>query len=311
MAINWAPPEYSLRQLQYAVAVADLLSFRKAAEICHVSQPSLSAQLQQLESALGMQLFERTRRRVLLTTAGAQIIERARALLRSAGDLTEAARRIRNPFVGTLRVGVIPTVSPYLLPSVAPALRKTFPELTVLWTEERTRTVVKELEAGTLDAGLLATEAELGDLHLEVIADDPFYLAAAREHPLMQESAPLPAAEIRGEDVLLLDEGHCFRDQALAVCSRARAHELAFRATSMATLTQMTATTGAVTLLPEMALDSEARRFKLKFRKLTSPSPKRTIALAWRKSSPLADALTQISDVLRAAYPKFSATKQS
>src|SRR5215469_18409680 len=147
-----APHPFSLRQLQYAVAVAELLSFRKAAEACHVSQPSLSAQLAQLEEALGVRLFERDRRHVLVTTAGKELVERARRVLREADDLAAAARRAGDPLAGTLRIGVIPTISPYLLPSATPALRSAYPRLTTVWVEDKTDALVRSLEAGTLDA---------------------------------------------------------------------------------------------------------------------------------------------------------------
>src|SRR5262249_44696235 len=145
-----APHPFTLRQLQYVVAVAASMSFRKAAEACHVSQPSLSAQLAQLEEALGVRLFERDRRRVLVTSAGHELVERARSVLREANDLVAAARLAGDPLAGTLRIGVIPTISPYLLPSATPALRRAYPELTTVWVEDKTETLVRSLEAGTL-----------------------------------------------------------------------------------------------------------------------------------------------------------------
>ncbi|MCE9672557.1 LysR family transcriptional regulator [Myxococcus stipitatus] len=159
-----APHPFTLRQLQYVVAVADSLSFRKAAARCHVSQPSLSAQLALLEESLGVRLFERDRRRVLLTSAGEKLVERARRLLLEADDLLEESRRVGDPLAGTLRVGVIPTVSPYLLPAVAPALRRRFPRLTLAWVEEKTEVLVRDLDAGALDAALVALEADVGDV---------------------------------------------------------------------------------------------------------------------------------------------------
>src|SRR5262245_49311541 len=217
-----APLAFSMRQLQYAVAVADTLSFRAAAERCHVAQPSLSAQLAQLESALGVRLFERDRRRVLLTAAGRELVERTRGVLRQAADLVEAASRAGDPLAGRLSIGVIPTISPYLLPAVAPALHRSYPALTVAWREDKTSVLVAGLHAGTLDAALLALEADIGDVERDVIARDPFVLAAAPGHPLATRAATARPADLRDQSVLLLDDGHCFRDQALAVCSRAR-----------------------------------------------------------------------------------------
>ena len=294
---------FSLRQLEYAVAVADTLNFRRAAERCNVSQPSLSAQLAQLEEAIGVRLFERDRRRVIVTSHGRDVIARARELLHYADDVETSARSAADPFAGTMRIGIIPTVSPYLLPHVAPILRREYPKLHLLWREEKTAVLSDQLESGALDAMLVAKEAHLGDVEVEVIAQDRFLLAAARTHPLMHNSRPVRASELRGEDVLLLEDGHCFRDQTLAICARVKAHELEFRATSLGTLVQMVAAGGAVTLLPELAVNVEARGLKL--RNFADPAPHRTIVLAWRKNSPLRDALREMGSGLR--YSVFSA----
>ena len=290
---------FSLRQLQYAVAVADTLNFRKAAERCNVSQPSLSAQVAQLEEAIAVRLFERDRRRVIVTPRGEDIIARARELLRYADDVELSAFRAEDPFAGTMRIGIIPTVSPYLLPRVAPVLRREFPRLHLFWREEKTAVLLDQLESGALDAMLVARQAHLGDVDSEVIAHDRFMLAAARTHPLANNTRPMRMSELRGENVLLLEDGHCFREQALAVCTRAKAHEVEFRATSFATLVQMVAAGSAVTLLPELAVKVEARGLKL--RNFTEPGPHRTIVLAWRKTSPLRDALRKVGATLRSA----------
>jgi LysR family transcriptional regulator, hydrogen peroxide-inducible genes activator len=179
-----APHPITLRQLQYVIAVADRKSFRKAAEDCHVSQPSLSAQIQQAEEALGILLFERDKRSVTLTSAGAEIVARARVLLVGADDLVDTARRFSDPFAGTLRLGVIPTIGPYLLPEVAPVLRERYPKLTFVWTEEKTSTLVHMLGQGVLDGAILALEADIGDRPHLVLGKDPFVFAAAPGHPL-------------------------------------------------------------------------------------------------------------------------------
>jgi LysR family hydrogen peroxide-inducible transcriptional activator len=301
--VRSSPHPFSLRQLQYAVAVADELSFRRAANRCHVSQPSLSAQLALLESVLGVRLFERDRKRVLVTSRGAPLLERMRAVLVAADDLEDAAKRAIDPFSGTLRIGVIPTVSPYLLPALTPVLRRRYPALHVQWLEDKTGSLVASLENGELDAVLVALEADLGELESKVIAIDPFVLAAPRSHPLVKSRGPISLRELGGTDVLLLDEGHCLRDQALAICARARAPELEFRATSLPTLAQMVAAGNGVTLLPELAVSAEARRADIRTRPFAQPSPHRTIALAWRRRSPYRAALEQIADAIRAAYP--------
>jgi LysR family hydrogen peroxide-inducible transcriptional activator len=298
-----APHPFTLRQLQYALAVEVARSFRGAAELCHVSQPSLSAQIAELEGSLGVRLFERDRRRVLVTAAGREVLDRARRLATEADDLARAAQQAGDPFSGTLRVGVIPTISPYLLPSVTPALRKAYPHLTILWFEDKTARLASALDAGGLDAALLAAEAELGDVELEVVARDPFVLAAPPGHPLAAREGPLAPADLAGADVLLLDDGHCLREQALAVCSSTRARELEFRATSLTTLTQMVAGGAGVTLLPRLAVGAEAKRAGLRVRRFKAPAPHRTIALAWRKRSPLAAALRAVARTVRKAYP--------
>jgi LysR family transcriptional regulator, hydrogen peroxide-inducible genes activator len=306
-----APHPFTLRQLQYAVAVADELSFRRAAELCGVSQPSLSAQLAELESLLKVRLFERDRRRVLLTPAGEALIPRARQLLLVADDLAPAARALEDPLAGTLRIGVIPTISPYLLPAVVPALRRKHPRLTVAWVEDKTSSLVAQLAAGTLDAALLALEAELGDLAHEVIASDPFVLATPANDPLGAPRTPATLDELQGKRMLLLDEGHCLREQALSFCHQADVREMTFRATSLSTLAQMVAGGAGITLLPELAVPSETRRSAIRVRKLAEPTPARTIALVWRKSSPLADALRRLASTLREARSPRGRAKQA
>jgi LysR family hydrogen peroxide-inducible transcriptional activator len=302
--MTWsAPHPFSLRQLQYAVAVAETLSFRKAAERCHVSQPSLSAQLAQLETVLGVRLFERDRRRVLVTPAGKDLIERARQVLVEADHLLEAARRGSDPLSGTLRIGVIPTISPYLLPAVTPAIRERYPRLSVLWVEDKTDALVQSLDAGTLDAALLALEAGIGAVEHEVIAQDDFLLATPPDHALGARTSPVRRGELRDARVLLLDDGHCLREQALAFCSEAKARELEFRATSLSTLAQMVAGGAGVTLLPQLAVPTENRRAELRIRRFAKPAPHRTIALVWRKRSPLQGALRQLAATIRTSYP--------
>lgn len=306
-----APYPLTLRQLQYAVAVAESLSFRKAAERCHVSQPPLSAQLAQMEEALGVRLFERDQRRVLVTPRGREIIERARRVLREVDDVVEFGRCATDPLTGSLTIGVIPTVSPYLLPRLTKVLRKAFPRLTIFWREEKSGVLARKLDSGALDAALLALEADLGDVEHEVIASDPFVLATPADHPLGAKRTPASLSELKDATVLLLDDGHCFREQALAVCSHAKAHELEFRATSLSTLAQMVAGGAGVTLLPELAVATESRHAKLALRPFTQPVPKRTIALVWRPHSPLGPSLRRLTVTARGAYRTSASSKPS
>ena len=306
-----SPHPCTLRQLQYAVSVADLKSFRGAAERCLVSQPSLSAQIAELERALGVQLFERDRRRVLLTRAGEELVARARRILLEADDMAEAAKRLADPLGATLNVGVIPTVSPYLLPEVVPALSREHALLRIRWLEEKTSVILEKLESGEMDAGILATGPGVGAFASEVIGDDPFVLAAPPGHALARLKRPITLAELEGHAVLLLDDGHCFRDQALAVCASARASELTFRATSLSTLVQMVSAGAGVTLLPRLAAAAESARGTLAIRRFVAPEPHRTLVVIWRPQAALASAVRALaatcSSALAAAEKRLAA----
>lgn len=289
-----------MRQLQYVVAVADSLGFHKAAARCHVSQPTLSAQVQQLESVLGVRLFERDRRRVLVTSAGADVVTRARRVLVEVDDLIAAATRLREPFAGTLRLGVIPTIAPYLLPEVMPKVGAKYPKLSLVFREEKTADIVRELAEGTLDAGLVALEADIGGCAHAEVAKDPFVAALPKGHPLARKKR-LALSDLQDAHVLLLDEGHCLRDQALVLCTKARASETSFRATSLATLAQMVSSGAGITLLPSLAVPVENRRGQLEIRPFVSPVPGRTIALIWRPRSPFATVFVELAKTFRAA----------
>lgn len=306
--MNLNPHPFTLRQLQYVIAVAESLSFSKAAARCHVSQPSLSAQLAQVEHALGVRLFERDRRAVVLTAAGRDLVARARTVLLASDDLVAVAQRAQNPLEGTLKLGVIPTLSPYLLPAAMPVLRRSFARLTTLWVEDRTPVLMRQLNEGVLDAALLALEADLGPVESATVAHDAFVLATRRDDPLGTGGA-VRRSELRDIDMLLLDDGHCFRDQVLSFCARVKAHEVGFRATSLSTLTQMVAGGAGATLLPEVAVRIEAPRARLKVRHFESPAPSRTVALVWRPGSPLASALKQVTAALARAWPAGSALR--
>ena len=281
-----------------------MLSFRGAAELCNVSQPSLSAQVADIEAALGVPLFERDRRGVLVTVAGQEIISRARRVLLEADDFVEAAHRFVDPLAGTLRLGVIPTIGPYLLPRVVPALRKAYPRMMLIWIEDKTEVLVRSVGHGELDAALLALEADLGDLEHDVLAIDPFVLATPPDHKLGRGAKPVNRAQLRGERILLLDDGHCFRDQVLEYCSSAMLEELGFRATSLPTLAQMVSTGAGITLLPSIAVSTEAGRSQLSIRSFSRPEPSRTIVLGWRRKSALAGTLRKIAVTIRTAMKR-------
>jgi LysR family hydrogen peroxide-inducible transcriptional activator len=257
-----------------------------------------------VEDALNVRIFERDRRSVSLTSAGQQLVVRARALLIAADELSESARQLSDPLSGKLRVGVIPTVGPYLLPEVAPVLRERFPKLTFLWTEDKTAQLVESLRRAELDGAILALEADIGDLPKVVLGRDPFLLAVAPEHPLARAKGPLKPDKLDHEQVLLLDDGHCFRDQALSFCERAGAEEAGYRATSLATLVQMAASGSYVTLLPTLAVPVENRRRTLRTRPFAPKAPGRTLALVYRRHAALEATLRSVGAVLHEAYQK-------
>jgi LysR family hydrogen peroxide-inducible transcriptional activator len=272
-----------------------------------VSQPTLSTQLTQVEEALGVSLFERGGKRVLVTATGRDFVERAKRLLRDADELVQSAQRAADPLSGSVCLGVIPTISPYLVPSLTAHLRDAFPRLKVLWSEEKTDALIEKLADGGIEGAVVALEADIGDVEREIIATDPFVLVTRPEHPLAMKSSPASTAELRDEEVLLLAEGHCFREQALELCESARAKEGEFRATSLCTLVQMVSSGGSATVIPTIAVELEAKRAGLHVRALAGKAAHRTIALIWRKGTPSDGLLRAIAGVMRDAYPRSGA----
>jgi LysR family transcriptional regulator, hydrogen peroxide-inducible genes activator len=297
------PHAFSLRQLQYIVSVADELSFRRAAARCRISQPSLSSQIAQVEDMLGVRLFERSRRQVIVSSVGRELVARARRLLQEADEIQQAALSAADPLSGTLRLGIVPTISPYLLPAVTVPLRKEFARLRIEWVEDKTEPLLRRLADGQLGGAIVALEADLGDVERQVIAKDPFFLATRPEHPLAASTSRVTAAELRGQELLLLEDGHCFREQALEVCNGSSAKEGEFRATSLSTLIHVIAGSGGATLLPAIAIDAEAKRARLHVRPLALSFAQRTIGLIWRRGSP-ERALLAVCATIRASYPR-------
>ena len=297
--------EPSLRQLRYFVALAETQHFGQAAARCHVTQPALSMQMKELEEALGAPLIERARRGALLTPAGLQVAPRARSILQAVRDLADVARQHASMLSGPLRVGVIPTVGPYLLPSVLPRLHEAFPKLQLSVRETQTLVLTRELLAGSLDLLILALP--LGEPEIEELAlfDDVFALALPADHPL-GGCASLAQAELGGEHLLLLEEGHCLRDQILAVGQAAGASELDdFRASSLATVVQMVANGYGCTILPELAVPVEVGdRQGIRVVPFTRPPPVRTVGLAWRRTSPRREEFVAFGEVVVAALGK-------
>lgn len=289
--------DLSIRQLQYVVAIADTLGFHRAAERCGVSQPTLSSQVQKLEEVLGVRLFERDKRRVLVTAAGEPLVEHARRVLVELDDLLAAASEAKDPFAGTFRIGVIPTVAPYLLPFITPALAARWPRLRLALVEEKTHELLADLRGGALDAGLLALVDGMDDLERAIVLEDPFVAAVPRPHPLAKKRT-VSLDDLEDEAVLLLEDGHCLRTQALALCQRARTAETDLRATSLATLVQMVSSGAGLTLLPSIAVDVENRRGQLAIKPLVKPVHGRTICLVWRRAAPRGRALRELAKAM-------------
>ena len=276
----------SIRQLESLVAVADTRSFRRAATNLGISQPALSAQVQAAEQILGVQVFERDRRSVLITPAGEDVVSRAREALIAIDAVGDAARRRSEPLVGALRLGVIPTIAPYWLPALLPEVHRRFPKLELILREDQTSRLLTLLAAGQLEIALLAIPVP-GDFTTAPVAREGFVAAAPRGAPLIKNRGKLTEKDLDDQTVLLLEDGHCLRDQALEVCKRAGAVEsVEVRATSLPTLVQMVAGGLGVTLLPEASIPSLVQKHgPVALAEFAKPVPGRNIGLAWRTSS--------------------------
>jgi LysR family hydrogen peroxide-inducible transcriptional activator len=292
----------NLRDLRYLVALADERHFGKAAERCYVSQPTLSAQIRKLEDYLGVPLVERQPKRVALTPTGEKVVQRARVLLQEADAIVELAKTDRDPLSGPLKLALIPTVGPYLLPHVAAKLRRELPRLKLMLYEYQTEPLLERLRAGDIDAGIVALPVDLDGLESATLYDEPFTLAVPASHPLADEDR-IRVDDLRGETLLLLEDGHCLRDQALEVCGRIRVNEPQdYRATSLETLRQMVAAGHGITLLPELAAEAPVGTARgLRVKPFARPAPARTIGAVWRKSSTRGPAIEAISATVRTA----------
>lgn len=280
------PPLPTLRQLAYLVELAERLNFRLAAEAQFVTQSTLSAGIKELETLLGVQLVERDHRHVRLTAVGEEVAARARELLAAATDLAETARSASRPLSGPLRLGAIPTVAPFLLPGVLPALRRAHEELKVYLRDDRTERLLERLRAGSLDVALIALPFDTGDLYVREVFKDEFWFVARKDAPVAREKE-VAIRKVDTGDLLLLEEGHCLRDHAIAACGpRRRTWEPRVEATSLTTLVQMVEGGWGVTLLPGIALDAGILRGTgLVARPFAPPAPSRTLALVARRTS--------------------------
>ena len=290
----------NLRALQYFVKLADLRHFSTAADACFVSQPTLSTQIKKLEDELGVQLVERSPKNIMLTPVGEEIADRARLVLSDIDQIRAVARRSGNPAEGSIRLGLFPTLAPYLLPHVVPKIREAYPSLRLQLAEEKTETILTMLRQGELDAGLLALPIHDDGLEMEILFDEPFVVATPADHPLSKKPK-ITMKDLDGTELLLLEEGHCLREHALEVCALAGAHErVDFHATSMETLRQMVAASVGVTLMPLLSVKPPiAKTQNVVIRPFDDPAPNRTVALVWRSSSALSGFLMELAECLK------------
>jgi LysR family transcriptional regulator, hydrogen peroxide-inducible genes activator len=292
----------TLRQMQYLKLLAEHRSFSRAAEAAHVTQPTLSAGVQELEKILGAPVVDRGRAGVILTAAGEEAVARAETILAQAEDLVQAARSAGQPLAGRFRLGVIPTVAPFLLPKALPALRRRFPKLRLFLREDLTGRLIAALKAGALDAALIALPYEVTGLAWAEVGEDELLAAFPANHPLSAETRVAPE-QLEAEELILLEDGHCLREHALAACGIADARprdEAEFAATSLPTLVQMVGSGLGVSFLPAMAVDAGlADAAAVSVRPLAAEHPARQIVVAWRAGSSRAAEGRMLAEVLK------------
>jgi LysR family transcriptional regulator, hydrogen peroxide-inducible genes activator len=292
----------NLKDLKYLVALADTGHFGKAAERTFVSQPTLSAQLKKLEEYLGVKLVERQPRNVQLTEVGKQVVVRARRMLDEGDQIVALARNNKDPFAGRLKLALIPTIGPYLLPRVMQKIRKALPQLGLMLYEHQTEALLKRLHDGEVDLGIMALPIAQDGMETRELYEEAFTVALPNHHALAAKST-IKVPDLKGQTLLLLEDGHCLRDQALEVCSRIDIREPEdFRATSLETLRQMVVAGLGITLLPETAVESPfGSQRGLTIRQFSKPVPTRNVGAVWRKSSTRTEAIAAVCDILAGA----------
>ncbi|MEE9345829.1 MAG: LysR substrate-binding domain-containing protein [Methylococcales bacterium] len=273
----------NLRDLNYLVAVADLRSFVQAAEQCCISQPTLSTQIKKMENTLGVQIFERSNKKVLPTELGEQIIASARRVLLEIDNIKDLAENAQDPLAGNFRLGAIPTLSTYIFPRLVPAIKQTLPKLRLILIEEKTIQLIALLKQGKIDAALLAMPIHEDSLATKTLFDDEFLLAVSLDNPLAQKQT-IAQSDLHDQQMLLLEEGHCLRGQALQICQLNNVEEQQdVRATGLETLRQMVRAGTGITFMPKIAIHEPEQG--ICYIPFVEPVPSRTIALVWRKTS--------------------------
>lgn len=270
------------RDLQYFIALADHGHFGKAADACFVSQPALSMQIKKLEESLGVKLLERTSKAIMLTEVGAIIADRARQILHQLDELREIAKEAKDPFSGELKIGIFPTLAPYLMPHIIQPLAKIFPKLSFYLLEEKTSILIEQLKQGKIHAAILALPIDENSLQSSVLFKEEFEVMVAHSHPLAKRKM-LRHDELERKEILLLEEGHCMRQQVLSFCQHINSHEAKhFRASSLETMRYMVAAGAGITFVPKLSsINCEIGAFI----SLADPKPERTIGLVWRSST--------------------------
>ncbi len=292
----------TLRQMRYFDALAMTRHFGRAAEMVHISQPALSTQIMEMEEYLGAKLVERTRQSTILTPKGEEVLHYVRAILHQVDLLEQTARKGEGTLEGLIRIGIIPTVAPYLVPQFVPHLRKTYPSVEVELREAVTDRLMADLLTGKLDAVIAALPLDIEGIQTRPLFTDRFFMAVADNGEAVLMS-PLTEHEVNVDRLLLLEEGHCLRDQALAVCSAGKRSLVNFGATSMATLLQMVSHDMGMTLIPEIAIPTETSRNSIRIVPFTDPQPSREICLAWRRSNHRGKEMEALAEAIIAVAP--------
>jgi LysR family hydrogen peroxide-inducible transcriptional activator len=277
----------TLRQLHYLTTLVEVNHFGRAAEKCYVSQSTLSAGIQDLESILGTALFERTNRKVMPTQLGLEIASRAQHILSLSADLVDLAQSEKSPLIGRIRIGIIPSISPFLLPKSLPTIRKELPDLELVLIEDQSERLLEKLRSGEIDVAVLAFPYEVDELAYEVFAEEQFWVALPKNHPLTHQDT-IKALDLPLDDLLLLSEGHCMREHALSACKLpVTSHRSSMQGTSLYTLIEMVAGGLGITLIPGMAINSDmVRHADIVVRPLVvnDNKPMRSLGLVWRPS---------------------------
>ncbi len=290
----------TLKQLRYFDAVARTGHFGQAAAECAISQPALSMQIKELEQSVGIVLFERTHRQVRLTGFGQVFWDRAQTILRSVEELSDLARASRGPMSGRLRLGVIPTVAPYLLPQLIGHVSKQYPDLDLYLRESITPRLIQDLTEGRLDAAIVALPVSEASLEEVALFSENFVLVRSRS----EADLPVPSKEnLRDMRLLLLEEGHCFRDQALSFCDMtAQKPKEMLEGSTLSTLVQMVGAGMGVTLIPDMAVTIETRSAPVAISRFSDPQPSRTIGMVWRRRTPLVNQIKAVADIMKREF---------